>query len=151
MKLTYKKAEMSDAALLADLYNASFYQDYMRYGECPGYGKTKEIMERSIVRDPKFIILRGDRPVGAISVKEEGSGVYEIGCLCVIPEYQGKGIGTESVRFLLSYLDGWKRITLKTPADKEENVRFYTEKCGFSAGPMELDGSVPVIRFYMER
>lgn len=48
MKLAYRKAVKEDANLLIDIYNASFYEDYLHYGECPGYGKTKEEMELSI-------------------------------------------------------------------------------------------------------
>ena len=52
---------------------------------------------------------------------------------------------------LLSRLPDWKRITLVTSADKEENVRFYTEKCGFTMGPAEMDSGVPVATFSLER
>lgn len=45
----------------------------------------------------------------------------------------------------------WRKITLITPADKSENVRFYTERCGFSIGDITMDGKVEVINFYMER
>ena len=37
MALTYREAVKSDADLLMDIYNSSFYDDYVRYGECPGY------------------------------------------------------------------------------------------------------------------
>ncbi|WP_373218412.1 hypothetical protein [Ruminococcus sp. 5_1_39BFAA] len=45
MELSYRKAVKDDANLLIDIYNSSFYDDYVRYGECPAYGKTKEGME----------------------------------------------------------------------------------------------------------
>ena len=34
----------------------------------------------------------------------------------------------------------WKKITLVTLVDKEENIKFYTEKCGFSIGTREMNG-----------
>ena len=46
--------------------------------------------------------------------------VYEVGCLCVLPEYQGKGIGTQAIRFVKTFYEDWKRITLVTPADKKK-------------------------------
>lgn len=65
--------------------NDSFYSDYIRYGECTAYGKTKEMMEQSIINYPKFVILCNSKPVGCISYKEmEKKGVYEVGCLCVV-------------------------------------------------------------------
>ena len=44
-----------------------------------------------------------------------------------------------------------KKFTLITPIDKTENVRFYTEKCGFSIHSEEMDGNVRVVRFVLER
>lgn len=44
MKIEYKKADITDAELLIDIYNFAFYSDYIKYGECPVYGKTKEMM-----------------------------------------------------------------------------------------------------------
>ena len=49
MKIEYKKADTADAELLIDIYNSAFYSDYVKYGECPAYGKTKEVMEKSIL------------------------------------------------------------------------------------------------------
>lgn len=57
MVINFKQATIEDAALLVNIYNASFYSDYMRFGECPGYGKTIEMMEESIRKYPKHIIL----------------------------------------------------------------------------------------------
>ncbi len=151
MDIEFRKAELADAELLIDIYNASFYDDYVRYGECPAYGKTIEMMEQSIVDHPKFLILCDGRPVGCVSCKETGPGIYGIGCLCVIPEFQGRGIGTAAMEYVKSVYGNWKRITLITPADKTENVRFYTEKCGFSIRSVEKDGNVDVFRFVLER
>ena len=151
MKIEYRKADIADAEVLVGIYNAAFYEDYVKYGECPAYGKTKEIMEKSIIDFPKFIILYNKEPVGCVSCKQVEAGIYEIGCLCVVPEYQGKGIGTQAIQFVTSYYDDWEKITLVTPVDKKENVKFYTEKCGFSVVAAEMDGNVQVARFVLER
>ena len=151
MKIEYRKAETADAELLIGIYNSAFYSDYIRYGECPAYGRTREMMEQSILDYPKFLIVCNSKPVGCVSCKAAESGVYEIGCLCVVPEYQGKGIGTSAVEFIKAYYPDWKRFTLVTPADKSENVRFYTEKCGFDIRSFETDGNVKVARFVLER
>ena len=44
-ELEFRQADITDAELLIEIYNASFYNDYIKYGECPAYGKTKEVME----------------------------------------------------------------------------------------------------------
>lgn len=142
---------ISDAELLVEIYNASFYNDYIKYGECPAYGKTKEVMEKSIINYPKFLILCDGNPVGCISCKKIVERVYEVGCLCVIPEFQGKGIGTRAIEFVKSYYEDWDKFTLITPIDKSENIKFYTEKCGFNIVSTERDGNVEVARFVLER
>lgn len=151
MEITYRKAETADAELLINIYNAAFYSDYIRYGECPAYGKTKEMMEQSILHYPKFLILADGKPVGCVSCRLAEAGVYEVGCLCVIPDYQGKGIGTQAIQFVTSYYKDWEKFTLITPIDKIENVRFYTEKCGFEIVSAEMDGNVEAARFVLKR
>ena len=151
MKIEYRQAVIEDAGLLVNIYNASFYDDYVRFGSCPGYGQTKEMMEASISKYLKHIILCDNEPVGCVSCIDLGEGVYEVGCLCVIPEYQGKGIGTQAIRFIKSFYGDWERLTLVTPIDKKENVKFYTEKGGFRIASTERDGNVELYRFVAER
>ncbi|MCR5649558.1 MAG: GNAT family N-acetyltransferase [Lachnospiraceae bacterium] len=151
MTIEYRKAVLKDAELLINIYNASFYDDYLRYGSCPGYGKTKEMMEESISNYPKYIIFCDNEPVGCVSSKMLEKGVYEVACLCIVPEFQGKGIGTQAIQFLKTLLEDWKRLTLVTPIDKKENVEFYTEKCGFHIESTERDGDVELARFLVER
>jgi ribosomal protein S18 acetylase RimI-like enzyme len=149
--IEYRKAVSEDAEMLVNIYNAAFYSDYMRYGACPGYGRTTEMMKESIREYPKYIILCDKKPVGCVSCKMQEMGVYEITCLCIIPEYQGKGLGTKSVRFVKELYDDWEKLTLVTPLDKKENVKFYTEKCGFRIVSTEKDGNVELARFVAER
>ena len=151
MKIEYRKADIADAELLIEIYNSAFYSDYIKYGECPAYGKTKEMMEKSIIDYPKFIILYNSKPAGCISCKQVEEGIYEVGCLCVVPEYQGKRIGTQALQFVKSHYEDWDIFTLITPIDKEENVKFYTEKCGFDIVSTEMDGNVKVARFVYEK
>ena len=151
MDIEFKKAVVSDAETLIGIFNASFYSDYLKYGECPAYGRTAEMMRQSIVDYPKFLIFCDGRPVGCISCRELEKGVYEVGCLCVIPEYQGKGIGTAAMEFVKTYYRNWAKFTLITPVDKTENVRFYTKRCGFAVQSVEMDGNVQVARFILDR
>ena len=151
MKIEYRQAAIEDADVLAEIYNASFYDDFVRFGSCPGYGQTKESMEKSIMQRPKHIILCDNEPVGCVSCIKLGNGVYKIGCLCVIPEFQGKGIGTQAIQFLKAHLEDWNTLTLVTPIDKKENVKFYTEKCGFHIESTERDGNVELVRLIAER
>ena len=149
--LTYRKATKEDADLLREIYNAAFYDDYVCYGECPGYGKTKAQMELSIQEFSKYIVLKDNVAVGVISFKDTGNGHYYLGCLCVVPKYQGMGIGTHAFHDMLSMCSDWKQITLETPSDKEQNIKFYTKKCGFHIGGKKMDGNVEVTNLIMNR
>ena len=151
MILKYIKAQKEHADMLIEIYNASFYDDYIKYGECPAYGRTREVMEASIEKFPKLIIYCDDIPIGVISVENRDGGEYYLGCLCVIPKYQSKGIGTQAVKYMLDYYKDWSKIMLITPADKDENIKFYTKKCGFIIDSTSMDGNVKVVHFLMER
>lgn len=151
MDLKYINAKKEDADLLIKIYNASFYNDYIKYGECPAYGRTRGSMEESIEKIPKLIICYDNIPTGAISVANRENGEYYLGCLCIIPEFQGKGIGTRAFKYMLDLYSDWNKVTLVTPADKEENIAFYTKKCGFKIDGTEMDGNVKVFHFLLER
>lgn len=151
MNIKFTQANKEDADLLIKICNASFYNDYIKYGECPAYGRTRASMEESIEKFTKLLIYNDDTPIGAILVDNRGNGEYYLGCLCVIPEFQGKGIGTKAFQYILDYYVDWNKVTLITPADKEENIAFYTKKCGFKIVGTEMDGNVKVVHFLLER
>ena len=151
MEIEYRKAALADAELLVDIYDSAFYSDYIRFGECPAYGKSKAAMEKSISEYPKLIILCDREPAGCVSCKKISDGIYEIGCLCVVPKFQGKGIGTHAVKYVTSLYKDAEKFTLITPIEKKENVKFYTEKCGFKIVSTETDGNVKVARFVLEK
>lgn len=147
MHISFRAAVNEDAETLIQIYNAAFYSDFVRYGACPGYGRTREMMEASIAKTTKYLMLCDQLPVGVVSYENQGGGNYYLGCLCVIPEYQGRGLGSRAFSYMCEVCTDWKRITLVTPIDKEENVRFYTDKCGFSLGAREMEGKVELIHF----
>ncbi len=98
-------------------------------------------MRQSIIDYPKFLILCDGRPVGCLSCKALKKEIHEVGCLCVIPEFRGKGIGTAAMEFARSYYRDRRRFSLATPADKDENVRFYTKKAVLRSGPLKRTGT----------
>ena len=151
MELIYKNAGLNDAEILIEIYNSAFHDDYIRFGQCPAYGRTKESMEQSIRDFPKIIAYDQDKAVGVLSYKKEGPGKYYIGCLAVKKEDQGRGIGTALLRFFLDDHQDWNEITLVTPKEKEANIRFYTGRFGFDFIGEENDGNVVVLWFRLSR
>lgn len=147
----YKCADISDADVLVEIYNSAFHDDFIRYGQCPAYGRTRENMEQSVRDFPKTIAYEDGKPVGVVSYKTEGPGKYYIGCLAVLKEEQGRGIGTLLLNHFMSEHPDWKEITLVTPKDNERNIRFYTEHFGFDIVGEEADGGVTVLWFKRSR
>ena len=149
-ELIYKRADICDAEVLVEIYNSAFYDDFIRYGQCQAYGRSKENMEQSILDYPKTIAYDNDKPVGVISYKEEAPGKYYIGCLAVVKEVQGRGIGSSLMNHFMSEHPDWKELTLVTPKDNERNIRFYTGRFGFDIVGEEVDGAVTVLLFKLK-
>ncbi|MBR0138705.1 MAG: GNAT family N-acetyltransferase [Firmicutes bacterium] len=149
--MVYKDADTDDIEVLIDIYNSAFCDDYLKYGQCPAYGRTRESMEQSLKKYPKVIAYEGGRAVGVISYGAEGPGKYYIGCLGVKKEEQGRGIGTSLMKYFMNGHPDWKEITLVTPKDKESNVRFYTGRFGFEITGERVDGDVTVLLFRLSR
>ena len=149
--MVYKYADTSDADVLIEIYNSAFHDDFIRYGECPAYGRSREDMERSIQDFPKIIAYEQDKAIGVISYKQEAPGKYYIGCLAVIKDMQGCGIGTQLINHFMSEHPDWNELTLVTPKDNERNIKFYTGRFGFDIVGEEDDGKVTVLWFKLSR
>ena len=73
-------------------------------------------------------------PVGALSVENRGEGRYFVGCLCVIPKYQGRGIGTEAFRHMMAKHADWRHVELVTPARQCTEHKVLYRKVRHDAG-----------------
>jgi len=151
MELVFRNADVNDAEVLVGIYNSAFYEDYLRYGHCQAYGRSIENMQQSVREYPKTIAYDNDKAVGIISYKDEGQGKYYIGCLAVLKEEQGRGIGTALMNHFMEDHPDWNELTLVTPNDKELNIKFYTERFGFDIVGEEEDGTVTVLLFKLNR
>lgn len=129
-RITFRRAGETDAALLCRILDDAFYEDHLRYPDCPFFGRSIPMMERSIRFIPHEIVFCEGIPCGAISYQEREAGEYFIGCLCVIPAYRGRGIGTGAFQHFMATHADHKKISLITPADKQQNIAFYTTHCG---------------------
>lgn len=149
--LVYKRADISDADVLREIYDSAFRDDYIRYGQCPAYGRSREDMEQSVRDYPKIIAYDEGKAVGVISYKAEGQGKYYIGCLAVLKEEQGRGIGSSLLEYFMNEHPDWNELTLVTPKDNERNISFYTGRFGFEITGEEVDGEVTVLWFKLSR
>lgn len=151
MKLEFVRAKKEDADALIDIYNSAFLDDFVRYGHCQAYGRSRAEMEQSVKKFPKIIASLDGVAVGVISYCDEGCGKYYIGCLGVKKEFQGQGIGTQLMKYWMSTIEDWKEISLVTPEDRPENLKFYRERFGFVVTGKEQDVNLVMLKFRLCR
>lgn len=146
MNIKFERATINDCDALINVRNQSFYADYIKYGECPGYNCSKENMTNCIINRISYKIICNNQIIGNISVTDNHNSTYHLGCLCVIPDYENKGIGQEALRFLERVFPNATIWNLITPEDKERNHYFY-KKAGYTIAKEYVKGSVKVVLF----
>ena len=146
MDVVFTRACACDWRIVQDVRDRAFYADFLRYGYCPGYHRPKERVLASLARYEDYLIYLGAEPVGDVGVRCDPGGVCHLGALCVVPEYQGRGIGTQALAFVLRRYADASAFTLETPADKPENRRFY-ERAGFIPVGEKEDAGVRLVEY----
>ena len=80
------------------------------------------------VKNNAYIIMDGDNRIGFYNGEILENGNYEIGNICIIPEYQGKGIGTE---ILKSVINEYSDKNIEIQYFKQNPVGNLYKKLGF--------------------
>ncbi|AKN34102.1 acetyltransferase [Clostridium carboxidivorans P7] len=146
MKIEFVKATIDDVNKLIDVQNQSFYDDFLKYGQCPGYNHSKESMTDIILNKITYKIICDNQIVGDIIIRDNNDGNYFLKGLCVIPDYENNGIGQEAIKFVEGQFPSATAWTLETPADKERNHYFY-KKMGYTISKEYMDGFVKIVLF----
>lgn len=107
---------------------------YIKYvEECWGKWNEedqKEYFKKFIetYKGSSYIIKIGDKAIGFYNDEELEDGSYEVGNICIIPEYQGKGIGTN---ILKQKLEEHKNQDIKIQFFKQNPVGILYKRLGF--------------------
>lgn len=80
------------------------------------------------VRNNTYIIMAGDRQIGFYNGEILANGNYEVGNICIIPKYQGRGIGTS---ILSNILEENKDRNIEIQYFKQNPVGKLYRKLGF--------------------
>lgn len=143
LPLFFRHAVAADAPLLVELQNRAFESDFMKFGYCPAYhaDARKKAEKIAACQVETYVIQIGLEPVGEISISQKEQDDYFLGCLCLVPRWQGRGIGGKALKFLEAIKPGARRWSLVTPFEKKENLRFYRQN-GFRVAEYAQDGPV---------
>lgn len=79
-------------------------------------------------KNSSYIIKIGEVAIGFYNDEELADGSYEVGNICIIPEYQGQGIGTD---ILKSKLEEHKEQDVRIQFFKQNPVGALYERLGF--------------------
>ena len=80
------------------------------------------------VKENAFIIMDNDKRIGFYNGELLDNGNYEIGNICIIPEYQGNGIGT---KILKEIIEKYKDREIEIQYFKQNPVGKLYERLGF--------------------
>lgn len=144
--IKFERASLEDVEQLIDVQNQSFYPDFIKYGECPGYNHSQESMSNIVLNRITYKIIFNGQIVGDIIVRDNGDDTYYLGCLCVVPSFENKGIGQKAMKFLEQEFPNAKKWSLETPADKYRNHYFY-RKFGFEVTKEYMSDNVKIVLF----
>ena len=67
--VAFTLATTDDIRDLIEIQNQAFYDDYIKFGECPGYGRTYESMKHSVENCIVYITTVDYIPVYSCLVK----------------------------------------------------------------------------------
>lgn len=127
----YKNGKQEEIKFIYDL-KKEVYMKYVDsiYGEW-NEENQKKLFERFMKENSKNIelIYLKDELVGFYNGKDKDNNIFEIGNICVKPEYQNKGIGTAVLKEILFEHKG-QNIKLQVFKINENAIKLY-EKMGF--------------------
>ena len=127
-------ATEEDAPLLHQIKYVSFLSIYEKYKD-EETSPVKESIEKVIKciqleKSDYYIIQFHDESVGGVRVVERQSGLFHIGPIFILPEFQNQGIGFRVMNLIFNAYPQAITWILNTILEEEGNCYFY-EKCGF--------------------
>ena len=135
--LFLRKLTESDLPVLTPIMREAFDEDSAIHlngakGGPPGYDNGDFL--RKWFLHPKatpYVIMLGDRPIGAVNLWIHSDGNNFLGCLFLDPAYENQGYGLRvwhMVEALYPKTVSWKT---ETPIFSHRNHNFYINKCHF--------------------
>lgn len=147
---TIEEASPEDATDILLVRHAAF-RDVAEFYNDPDLPPLKETLEHVLQEPERYVVLKavaGGRVVGSVRARET-EGVVHVGRLAVLPDYQGKGIGTALASAIIERFPDAVRFELFTGHRSERALAIY-RKLGFVEVRREPENE-NVTLVYMER
>ncbi len=146
LNITIERASLDDVKNIIEVKNKSFYEDYIKYGEGLGFRSTVEGITKTVQEKIVYKIQSYGDMIGYISITKKNDDDFYLNSLCVIPEYENKGIGQMAMAFMENQFPQAKHWSLEALADKERNHYFY-KKHGYRITKEYMVGTVKIVLF----
>ncbi|MGD2178703.1 MAG: GNAT family N-acetyltransferase [Anaerolineae bacterium] len=147
LELTFEEMEESDIPALTPVMKRAFDDDAQKHlgretGGPPGYddGEFFRTWILPYEESVGYKIMAGDRVIGGIIVWILPEGHNILGTIFVDPEFQDRGVGQRTWRFIEEAYPATRSWRLGTPSWATKNHQFYA-KCGFER--VESDPLIP--------
>ncbi len=145
MKIHFEPATLWEVEEMIQIHNLAFARDWEEHGYSSGYGHTPETMAGMLLTCQAYQILDGEEAVGCLLYREGEPEHFSLESLCVIPSYQGKGVGHLAMDYLKELHPKALHWALITPADSRSNREFY-RRHGFTVTKAYGDGGRDLVR-----
>lgn len=127
-------AVQADYPTLAAIGREAFRADALAYGKGPDIYENPAFLLPLLRDEPGCVrkLAAGGQIIGLIVTYARTAASRWLGCICLLPSWQGLGYGLEAVRLLEAAYPDVRQWGLDTPAASEKNRRFY-QKAGYRA------------------
>lgn len=119
-------------------------ETYCTLRESVDWTNYSETQAEQIIKRSDYNIVVYDKTVPIAMGRIHGDGMYYlINDVIVSPEYQGKGIGTEIINRMITYIKGnmGEGYRVSISLNSEVGKEFFYERFGFRRLPHEFCGS----------
>ena len=124
-------ATPADFDTLRDIGRQAFQEDKLAYGQGPDIYENPEFLRPLLSEDGVVHKLMWEgAPIGLTVTFRRTPASCWLGCLCILPAWQGRGLGGQALCLLEAAYPEVCQWALDTPAANPRNRHFY-EKAGY--------------------
>ena len=141
-------ATPADFSTLRDIGRQAFHEDKLAYGQGPDIYENPDFLRPLLLAEGVVRKLTvADTPIGLTITFLRTPTSCWLGCLCILPAWQGRGLGGQAIRLLEAAYPDVCQWALDTPAANPRNRHFY-DKAGYREVERTMtDGGLELIVF----